>query len=527
MLMREFVLVFLFYRSIKMFNKEIFDRLLAIDKEIVIYTHISAVLEFDMETSGSPLSGEERAQQLALIAQKIHSLETSDELAQLLNDLGSCDDKKEGFGQTDFEKALIRKRFNIYSLNKKIPNEFIGRKEKALSLSYNKWVKARNLEDFSLFSPALKEVVDLVREEASYIKRKGFSSYDVLLNTYEEGMTSNKLDSIFEDLEPKLVQIVKNFSKIEIRDDFLYKKYDKEKQENFAIGILSDLGFDMQRGTLKISEHPFTSTLGADDIRITTRYNDPSVIDPLSSTIHEGFHALYEMGASSGQIKGTSLGEGVSMGFHESQSRFGENILLRSKVFWDKYYSELQETFVENLGDVSKDEFVRAINKVQPTYIRTNADEATYNLHIILRYRIEKKLIEGTLEVEDIPEEWNKMFFEMFNLKVDKVSNGCLQDVHWASGLFGYFPTYALGNLYSGQIYNKMVEDFGGINKYNNSLLEKGLLPITDYLKKNIHKFGGIYEPIDLLKKVTNEDLDSSYFISYLDKKLKTLNKKN
>jgi carboxypeptidase Taq len=508
-----------------MFNKDLFDRLLIIDKEIVVYTHISAVLEFDMETSGSPLSGEERAVQLALIAQKTHSLETSEELALLLKGLGANDDNKEGFGESDFEKAIIRKRFSVYSLNRKIPNEFIGRKEKALSLSYNKWVKARNAEDFALFSPSLEEIVALVREEASYIKEVGCSSYDALLNIYEEGMTSKKLDEIFKELEPKLVEMVKVYSKNEIRDDFLYKSYDKEKQENFAIGLLSDMGFNMQRGTLKISEHPFTSTLGVDDIRITTRYTDPSVIDPLSSTIHEGFHALYEMGASAGQIKGTSIGEGVSMGFHESQSRFGENILLRSKVFWDKYYGELQDTFPENLGDVSEDEFVRAINKVQPTYIRTNADEATYNLHIILRYRLEKMLIEGDLEVSQIPEEWNKMFYDMFNLTVDKASNGCLQDVHWASGLFGYFPTYALGNLYSGQIYNKMLEDFGGITEYNKSIVEKGLLPVTNYLRDNVHKFGGIYEPKVLLNKITGEELNSSYFISYLDSKLKNLNK--
>jgi carboxypeptidase Taq len=478
-----------------------------------------------METAGSPLSGEERAVQLALIAQKTHSLETSKELGLLLMNLGAYDDNKEGYGRTDFEKALIRKRFTVYSLNCKIPNEFIGRKEKALSLSYNKWVKARNAEDFSLFAPALKDIVDLVREEASYIKEEGCSSYDALLNIYEEGMSGEKLDKIFKELEPNLVEMVKEYSKLEIRDDFLYKRYDKEKQENFAIGLLSDMGFNLQRGTLKVSEHPFTSALGVDDIRITTRYTDPSFIDPLSSTVHEGFHALYEMGASSGQIKGTSLGEGVSMGFHESQSRFGENILLRSKVFWDKYYSELQETFPENLADVSEDEFVRAINKVQPTFIRTNADEATYNLHIILRYRLEKKLVEGDMEVDEIPEEWNKMFYEMFNLKVDKVSNGCLQDVHWASGLFGYFPTYALGNLYSAQIYNKMLEDFGGLQEYNKSLVEKGVLPVTEYLKKHVHQFGGIYKPTVLVKNITGEALNSSYFVSYLNSKLKNLKK--
>lgn len=507
-----------------MINKESFNRLLEIDKEIVLYTHISAVLEFDMETAGSTLSGDERAVQLAMVAQTIHSLETSKEMSDLLDVLNASESNKEGDGETDFQKAIIRNRFNVYSLNKKIPNEFIGRKEKALTISYKQWVKARKSEDFSLFMPSLKSVVSLMREEASCIKKEGSSSYDTLLNTYEEGMTSDKLDKIFDNLQPQLVSLIERYSAFDIEDDFLYKKYDKEKQENFARIILTDAGFDTKRGTLKTSEHPFTSTLGVDDIRITTRYTDPSVVDPLSSTVHEGFHALYEMGASSGEIKGTSLGEGVSMGFHESQSRFGENIVLRSKIFWDKYYGELQSNFPENLKNVSKEAFVRAINKVKPSYIRTNADEATYNLHIILRYRLEKKLIEGELEVEDLPEEWNKLFFEMFNLKVDKPSNGCLQDVHWASGLFGYFPTYALGNLYSGQIYNTLIESVGGIENYNKSFKEKGISFITEFLKENVHKFGGIYEPKVLIQKITGEDLDGKYFLSYLEDKLEALN---
>jgi len=503
-----------------MLNKDLFEKLVEKDKEIVIYIHISATLEFDMETAGSPSFAEERSVQLALISQKIHSLETADELGSLLEQLGANDDNKEGFGETDFEKALIKKRYITYSRSKKIPNEFIGRKEKALTLAYNAWVKARNTEDFGAFAPILKEVVALEREEAGYIREEGQSLYDALLNLYEEGMSSKKLDKIFGELEPNLVRMVREYSSIDMKDDFLYRTYDKQKQEKFAMKILTEMGFDMKRGTLAISEHPFTSTLGSDDIRITTRYNDPSVVDPLSSTVHEGGHALYEMGASSGMIKGTSLGEGVSMGFHECISRTYENVVLRSKIFWDRYYDEFQALFMENLKDVSKDDFVRAINRVQPTYIRTNADETTYNLHIILRYTLEKKLIEGELEVEDLPEEWNKLFHEMFGLEVKRLAEGCLQDVHWASGLFGYFPTYGIGNLYSAQINAKLIEDFGGVENYNRSFADKGILPITEYLNDHLFKFGGIYTPEKLIKNITGESLDGKYFVSYLDAKL-------
>ena len=503
-----------------MLKKSLFEKLVEKDKEIVIYIHISATLEFDMETAGSPSFSDERSIQLAVIAQKIHSLETSDEMGTLLTQLGADDEHKEGFGETDFEKALIKSRYITYSRNKKIPNEFIGRKEKALSLAYNAWIKARNTEDFDVFSPILKEVVDLEKEEAAFIKEDGQSLYDALLNLYEEGMSTAKLDAIFGELEPNLVRMVKEYSTIKIKDDFLYKSYYKKKQETFALFILNEMGFDKQRGTMAISEHPFTSTLGSDDIRITTRYNDPSVVDPLSSCVHEGGHALYEMGASSGIIKGTSLGEGVSMGFHECISRTYENVILRSKIFWDRYYDKFQATFPENLGDVSKDDFLKAINKVQPTYVRTNSDETTYNLHIILRYTLEKRLIDGDLEVKDLPAAWDKLFHEMFGIKIDRLAEGCLQDVHWASGLFGYFPTYGLGNLYSAQIFNTMVEKFGGKDKFNKSFVEKGILPITEYLNGHLFKFGGLYTPQKLIKDITGESLDGKYFVSYLENKL-------
>jgi carboxypeptidase Taq len=508
-----------------MIDKKLFNKLVEKDKEIVVYKHIGAVLEYDLETAGSQGAGVERATQIALIAQKTHSLETDKELLTLLESLGASEENKEGFGESDFEKALIKIRYKTYLRNSKIPNEFIGRKEKALSLSYDKWVEARQTENFPLFAPFLKDVVELEKEEASYIKEDGQSLYDALLDSYEEGMSSAKLDQIFGDLEPKLVEMVKTYSASDIKDDFLYKKYDKKKQEQFAISIIKDMGFDMSRGTLSLAVHPFTSTLGADDIRITTRYSDPSIIDPLSSTVHEAGHALYEMGASSGEIKGTSLGEGVSMGFHESQSRFYENVILRSPMFWDKYFEKLQETFPENLANITKDEFVKAINKVKPTFIRTNADEATYNLHIILRYILEKKLIEGELEVDDLPEEWNKLFFKMFNIKIDRIAEGCLQDVHWSSGLFGYFPTYALGNLYSAQIYSKMVEDFGGIEMFEKSFSENGILPISEYLNKNVHSKGGLYTPENLIYQITKKPLDGNYFTEYLNKKLFTLTK--
>lgn len=508
-----------------MFDEKKFEELKELDKEITLITHLNAVLEYDMETAISKKGTEERALQMAWVSNKLHSVVSSKTLGDVLKSLGAREDCFEGFGRDDFEKALIRKTYENYRNAVKIPSEFIERKEKALAHAYSNWAKAREENNFLIFRDSFKEVVDLAREEASYIKEDNQSLYDALLNCYEEKMTAEKLDEIFNPLEKSLVEFVDKYKDIKVEDSFLYSKYDEKKQESFALKIIDEMKFDKDRGVLGLALHPFTSTLGVDDIRITTRYDDPSVIDPLSSTVHEAGHALYEMNACSGILKGTCLGEGVSMGFHESQSRFWENIVLRSPVFWKRYYSELKSVFPEQLGDVDVETFVKAINQVRPSYIRCNADEVTYNLHIILRYRIEKDLIEGKLEVDDVPRVWDEYFEKMFKKKVDKLSNGCLQDVHWSGALFGYFPTYALGNLYSAQIYDTMIKDFNGKENFDNKLEKEGVGFISDYLCEKVHSKGCVYSPDKLIKNITGKALDGKYFTEYLTSKLEALYK--
>lgn len=496
-----------------------FKKLETLDKQITMINHITQILEYDLEVNAPKKAGLERSKQMAWTSIEAHKLSANDEMGKLLSDLGATIDKEEGLGQSDYQKALIRKRYREYIKANKIPKELIEKKQMILTQSYEKWVEARENDDFLSYVPFLEKVVDVIKEEARLLKKDDQSLYDALLDEYEEGASTKFLDEVFDNLNRDLQPLVRKYSQEKVDDDFLYLKYDEKKQEKFAVDILQEMGFDFERGTLSEAVHPFTTTLSGDDIRITTRYNDPNFCDPLSSTIHEGGHALYEMNASKNELKGTSLGEGVSMGIHESQSRFWENMILKNPDFWDVYYSKLQYMFPTQLLSVSKEAFVKAINKVNPSYVRVNADEVTYNLHIILRYKIEKALIDGDLKVKDIEKEWNKLYKQLFLKDVDKVSNGCLQDVHWASGLIGYFPSYSLGNLYAAQIYDKMLSDFNA-DDLKEIINNDGLNAITSWLDANIHSKGSLYTPNVLIKQITNKILDAKYFTQYLEKKL-------
>jgi carboxypeptidase Taq len=503
-------------------NKELFKKLEDLDKKISMINDITQVLEYDLEVNAPKKASQERSKQLAWASLEAHKIASSDEMKNLLERLGATEENEEGFGESDYEKALIRERFKELQKALKIPEAHIEKKQEILTTSYEKWVEAREKDDFILFAPYLENVIECLKEEANYLKKPNQSLYDVLLNEYEPGITSEQLDSIFDQLETSLVPLVAKYKDKDVNTDFLYQNFDVKKQEIFSKQILREMGFDFDRGTLAIAVHPFTISLGGDDFRITTRYTDPNLCDPLCSTIHEGGHALYEMNAATKEIKGTSLGEGVSMGIHESQSRFWENIILKNPSFWDNRYEDLQSKFPNQLNNVSKKDFVKAINKVNPSYIRVNADEATYNLHIILRYKLEKQLIEGSLKVEDLPKAWNSLFEKYFSIKVDCESNGCLQDVHWASGLIGYFPTYALGNLYSAQLLNKIEQDFGN-REIGDIIKSEGLGEISKWLDVNVHSKGRIYSPPVLLKQITNKALDGNYFTQYLEKKLEVI----
>ncbi|MFW5802034.1 MAG: carboxypeptidase M32, partial [Spirochaeta sp.] len=369
------------------------------------------------------------------------------------------------------------------------------------------------------YAPHLKQIVDLNRRAAEYLGYEDHP-YDALLDRFEQGMTVKTLDRVFGELRIKLVDLVDRIKAVpQVRTDFLTRSYPGDAQEAFSRRIAGDLGYDFSRGYLTVSAHPFTMDLSSDDVRITTRYEENYLPSALFGTIHEAGHAMYEQGFLD-EIKNTGLASGTSLGIHESQSRFWENVVGRSRQFWHRYYSDLVQVFPEQLRDVDLEEFYRGINNVQPSMIRVEADEVTYGLHVILRYEIEKQLITGELEVDDLPGVWNRHMEDFLGIVPANDSEGVLQDVHWAHGAIGYFPTYALGNLYGAQFTGQMEADLGPLAP----LVQEGnFSAILDWLRRNIHVHGSAKTPAELLQDITGQELQAQPFIDYLEAKYREI----
>ncbi len=380
------------------------------------------------------------------------------------------------------------------------------------------WEEAKSKNDFSIFMPHLEKMVDYKRKFANFY---GYEKhpYDALLNEYEMGMTVEKLDKVFASLRDEIVNILSKVreSKVSIDENILEGKFSIEKQKELEKYVLDLIGYDYKhRGRIDSSEHPFTTNFGNKDVRITNHYHENNFYSAMYSAIHEGGHAIYEQQIND-DLEKYGLQSGVSMGIHESQSRFYENIIGKSKSFLKLVYPKVQEIF-EEFRSVPFKNFYKVFNIACPSLIRTEADELTYSLHVIIRYEIEKELIKGEIEVKDLKEIWNNKYEEYLGVRPQNDSEGILQDMHWSDGGFGYFPSYALGNIYGAQFLNSALKDMP--NLY--SEIEKGNLnDIKVWLKENIHQYGKLYEPAELLKKVTGEELDSKYFVEYLRNKFK------
>ena len=377
------------------------------------------------------------------------------------------------------------------------------------------WSRAKQSNDFESFAPTLQKVIDYQKKFAGYRAKDGQKLYDVMLDTYEKGFNMENLDRFFGILKEELVPFLKKVkeSKKTIDDGFLTGDYPEEKQEKLGRFLAEYVGFDFDKGVMAVSAHPFTTNLHNKDVRITTHYTD-RVDSSLFSVIHEAGHGIYELGIRD-DLTLTPVGQGASMGMHESQSRFFENIIGRSPAFWIPIYGKIQEMFPEQLGDVSLDQFVEAVNKVEPGLIRTEADELTYSLHVLIRYEIEKQLIEENLDVEKLPELWADKYEEYLGIRPENAAQGVLQDIHWSQGSFGYFPSYALGSAFGAQIYYHMKQemDFEG-------LLQDGKVDvIREYLRENIHQYGKLKDSRKILRDVTGEDFDPKYYVQYLKEK--------
>ena len=495
------------------------QRLEEIDREVVMLEHMGSVLSWDQEMGISEKGLKERSAQLGWLASQAHEKSCSREVGDLLGSLGADRENPEGEGKDAFEKALIRLRFRYWDKHRSMPASLVRAISEKTSQSHSSWVEARKKDDWALFKGDLQEIVSLVREKASCCRREGSSGYDVLLDDFEPGMKGSEVEALFSSIKPSLVSLVETFSERRVDDDFLRFDYPIAQQEAFSKTVLTDMGFDFSRGMSAVSVHPFTSTLGGDDIRITTRYSDPSVLDSFSSTVHEGGHALYEMGMNTGRQKGTSVANAPSLGMHESQSRLWENMVAKSEGFWSRYYPLFCSFFPSQTEGVSLTRFLQAANKVEKSLIRVNADEVSYSLHIMLRFELEQELLFGNLSVDDLPEAWNAKSKALLGIVPKTYAQGVLQDVHWSTGDFGYFPTYALGNLYGAQIWQKIQEDLDV-----DSLLHEGkLVTLHSYLNEHIYTKGSLLLPGDLLTVVTGKPLDAKLFTSYLEEKFSRL----
>jgi len=492
------------------------DRLIEVDREVTLYGSIGSVLAWDQQTYMPRAAVDGRSRQLARLSELAHERWTSAEVGELLERVGANDESPDG-GKNVPEpfRPFVREWYRQYSREAKLPTELVSKMTGATSRGMPVWQEARDAADFSRFRDHLQEIVDLNREKAEHL---GYAEhpYDPLLDDFEPWTTTAEVSQVFDNLKERLVPLVERItSRPQVDDSFLHRKYPADQQQELSRRVLEVLGYDRSRGRLDRSAHPFTISLGPDDVRITSRFNESFLNAGLFGTIHEAGHALYELGMGE-QFKGTMLAECASLGTHESQSRTWENIVGRSKAFWRFFLPSAREVFPEQLGDVGLEEFYRGINKVERSTNRVESDEVTYALHIILRFNLELGLVTGKLSVDDIPEAWNEGSRELLGVVPANDGEGCLQDIHWAMGAIGYFPTYALGNLYGAQFWRALQKDKPQVAEE----IQAGELGgIRAWLGEHIHQHGRSKTAGELVRDVTGEALDPSYFVAYLEEK--------
>lgn len=484
-------------------------------KRLVAVAHLGSVmalLEWDQSVYLPAKAGEARAETMALVSGLLHKKFIAIDEDGLLTKLKKELDTKKLKGDS---AIIVAETWRGFERAKKLPDDFVRELAETTARAHSVWVEARQTNNFKLFLPWLEKIVKLKQREAKYVGYKD-SPYDALIDEYEPGMTASEAAKILNDLKDFLVPFIKQLKQDKSSNTKkLTGKFPIAEQEAFNAILVKQIGFDLEAGRLDTTVHPFASGLHPYDVRITTRYKEDDVLYSIGSTIHEAGHGLYEQGLPSEHF-GTPLAESISLGIHESQSRLWENIIGKSLPFWKHFYPKLQKSFPKPFAKLPLADFYQTLNQVRPSLIRTEADEVTYNLHIIIRFEIEKEMIEGSIDLKDLPKIWRAKVKQYLGIDVPNDSLGVLQDVHWSSGGIGYFPTYSFGNLYATQFYSAMKKALPDIEKQ----IAKGQFgAIREWLRKNIHAHGKTYTAAALVKKVTGEDLNSRYFADYLKKK--------
>lgn len=478
-------------------------------KKMDHYREAISLVNWDMRT-GAPRKGiEQRSETIGLLSTEVFQLSTSEQMEEYINEL-------ERSQLSEMTKKTVLECKKEFERNKKIPGAEYKEYVILQAKSEAKWEEAKEAADFRSFLPYLEKIVSMTKRFVDYW---GYDShpYNRLLDDYEPGMTVNTLDRVFGQLREQLVPIVQqvNESSAKPRTDFLFQEFPIEKQRAFSQTILKQLGYDFEAGRLDETVHPFAITINRNDVRVTTKYDEKDFRTAIFGTIHECGHAIYEQNISADLI-GTPLCDGTSMGIHESQSLFFENFIGRNRSFWQYHYDQLKNYSTGQFDDVSVDEFYRAVNVAGPSLIRIEADELTYPLHIIVRYELEKAIFSNEIAVKDLPGIWNEKMEDYLGVRPSHDGEGVLQDVHWAAGLFGYFPSYALGYIYAAQFKATMDKSIANFDE----LLARGEIePIRTWLTENIHQYGKLKSPAEIIRDVTGENINPAYLVQYLRQK--------
>ena len=482
------------------------------NEKILAYQLVLYTTSFDRLTVAPRGGSEYRNKMIAIIEGELYELQSNPEYIEAVNFLSH-----EKLGKERDRDIFLAKKMldDITRFTKEETMEY----SLAQMASYDAWYDGKNSDDYSLFKPHLLKLIDLSKKRMKKRNPKK-DPYDLALDDFEEGMDRKKYDAFFSLVKKELLPLIRKIERKKgfIDDSFLYLYYPADRQALFMKEVMDYLGYSSEWGYLGLTEHPFTNGISRNDVRITTNYDEHNITAAIFSVIHESGHAFYEHQIDPKYDDYPYL-HWISSGMHESQSRFFENYLGRRKSFFKLLYPRLQELFPENLGNVSLDDFIRAVNVSKCSLIRTESDELTYPIHILIRYEFEKEIFAGKADLEKLDQLWDEKYQKYLGIHADKVSEGILQDVHWADASFGYFPTYALGSAIGAQIFHKMKEDLDV-----DGLLEKGRFKkITDYLKKNIQHYGALYDFDEILLRATGEHFDPRYYIEYLKEKYGTL----
>jgi carboxypeptidase Taq len=476
-------------------------------KKMAAYGEALSLIYWDLRTGAPKKGAAQRSEVIGVLSSEVFNMSTSEEMASYIARLSNEQNLSE------ITRKMLEECRKDYDRNKKIPAEEYREYVILQSKAETVWEEAKAKSDFEMFKPYLEKLVKTTKSFIEYWGYEG-NKYNTLLDMYEPGVTVEVLDQVFGDLRKKIVPLVQQISSSTEKPEtgFLFRHFPKEKQRAFSLEILEQMGYDFDAGRLDETVHPFAMGLNPGDVRVTTKYDESDFRTAVFGTIHEGGHALYEQNISE-DLVGTPMSSGTSMGIHESQSLFYENFVGRNYSFWKHNYSLLQDYSEGQFSGVDVEDFYRAVNESKPSLIRIEADELTYPLHVMVRYEIEKGLFNDEIEVKDLPQIWNDKYEQYLGIRPENDAVGVLQDVHWAGGSFGYFPSYALGYMYAAQFKHAMLKD---LPDYEELLVQGNLQPIKEWMTEKVHKHGKMKKPLEILTDVTGEGLNAQYLVDYL-----------